>query len=111
MKAFLTVLSIVGVAVAAHAAMAAPGLSMAKLAPQLLPLPAEACAALVSKTSASDGVPFRRLDQLPQGVVEHAVLRSVEGCPVREVSYGGRTYYVGPSIPRRELVKPIADAR
>ena len=55
------------------------------------------CAKLIEKTIAPDGVPFRKLNELPPGVLEHAVLRSVNGCPVREVVYNHQTYYVGPS--------------
>jgi hypothetical protein len=59
-----------------------------------------ACARLGTLTVAPDGVPFRKLNELPPGLLEHAVWRRVAGCPVREVVYRGQTYYVGPSIPR-----------
>ena len=62
------------------------------------PSPAVACAKLLDKTVAPDGVPFRKLNELPPGLLEHAVLRSVNGCPVRELVYGGQAYYVGPAI-------------
>jgi hypothetical protein len=58
-----------------------------------------ACAKLLTQTVAPDGTPFRRLDQLPPKVEEHAVWRTVGGCPVREVVWEGQTYYVGWSNP------------
>lgn len=58
-----------------------------------------ACAKLLTQTAAPDGTPFRRLDQLPPKVEEHAVWRTVSGCPVREVVWEGQTYYVGSSNP------------
>ena len=61
--------------------------------------PTPACAKLLTQTAAPDGTPFRRLDQLPPKVEEHAVWRTVNGCPVREVVWEGQTYYVGSSNP------------
>jgi hypothetical protein len=58
-----------------------------------------ACAKLLTQTAAPDGTPFRRLDQLPPEVQEHAVWRTVGGCPVREVVWEGQTYYVGATNP------------
>jgi hypothetical protein len=58
-----------------------------------------ACAKLLTQTAAPDGTPFRRLDQLPPAVEEHAVWRTVGGCPVREVVWDGQVYYVGSSNP------------
>lgn len=63
---------------------------------------ARACERMSTQTVAPNGVPFRKLGDLPWGVLEHAVWRKVEGCPVREVVYKGQTYYVGPSIPKLE---------
>ena len=108
MRAFLSALSIAAGAVVAHAALS-PTIA-ATTRPGLLPLPAAACAALLSQTVAPDGAPLRRLDQLPSGLVEHAVLRSVNGCPVREVRYQGRTFYVGPSIPEMKPATPEGQA-
>ena len=51
------------------------------------------------RVSDQRGTEFKRLDQLPQGLLEHAVLRSISGCPVREVVYQGRTYWVEPAPP------------
>jgi hypothetical protein len=68
---------------------------------------ARACQALEQKTAQDGaGAQFRRLDQLPPGLLEHAVLRTIAGCPVREVRYQGRTYYLQPSIPRMEPLGP-----
>ena len=58
-----------------------------------------ACAKLLTQTLAPDGTPFRRLDQLPPKIEEHAVWRTVSGCPVREVVWQGQAYYVGSSNP------------
>jgi hypothetical protein len=56
---------------------------------------ASACSRLSNQTVAPDGVRlFKRLDQLPKGVLEHAVWRTVGGCPVREIVFEGQTYYV-----------------
>ncbi|HEY4031424.1 MAG TPA: hypothetical protein VGM25_13830 [Caulobacteraceae bacterium] len=61
-----------------------------------------ACATLATQTVGPDGVPFKKLNELPWGVLEHAVWRTVGGCPVREVIWRNHPYYVGPSIPRLE---------
>ena len=61
----------------------------------------KACAALAQLTVAPDGTPMLyKLTELPPGITEHAVWRTVEGCPVREVVYKGRAYYMGSSIPK-----------
>lgn len=54
----------------------------------------EACNKLAIQTVAPDGVPLRKLGDLPGAIMEHAVLRTVAGCPVAEVVYKGQTYYV-----------------
>lgn len=72
------------------------GLLTAPVAP---PEPPAACAKLETRTVAPDGTPFRKLNELPPGVIEHAVWRKVEGCPVREVVWRGQTYYVGSAEP------------
>jgi hypothetical protein len=69
-----------------------------------------ACAKLLSQTVAPDGTPFRRLDQLPDKIEEHAVWRTVSGCPVREVVWQGQTYYVGSSNPVLDS-SPLTGAR
>ena len=61
-----------------------------------------ACQRLTQLTVARDGTPFRKLNELPPGLVEHAVLRTVDGCPVREVHYDNQTYYLYPAIGRLE---------
>ena len=89
MKALLLAVLASGVA---SSAMAAPEVMGP---PQPVgPQPPEACAALETRTVAPDGVPlFKRLDQLPEAVREHAVWRTVAGCPVREFRYEGQTWY------------------
>jgi hypothetical protein len=85
---------------AALAAFAAP--AYAGLDPRILPTNPQAgllttpqiCARLIQQTADDGRAKFKRLDQLPWGLIEHAVLRSVGGCPVREVVYQGQTYWV-----------------
>ena len=73
------------------------------------PAPVAACAKFATQTVAPDGVPFyRRLDRLPWGVLEHAVLRTVGGCPVREIVMGGETYYLAAGTPQIERLDPAA---
>jgi len=68
-----------------------------------------ACAKLDSQTVAPDGVPMlKRLDQLPRAALEHAVWRTVGGCPVREIVFGGQTWYVTSANPRLERLDPVA---
>jgi hypothetical protein len=62
--------------------------------PLAQPEPPVACARLETQTVAPNGVPFRKLNELPRAAVEHAVWRTVEGCPVREVVWQGQTYYL-----------------
>ncbi len=63
----------------------------------------EACAKLGLQTVAPDGTPMlRKLGDLPWGLVEHAVWRTVAGCPVREIVWNGQTYYLDSSGPRLE---------
>src|SRR6516164_3807520 len=58
-------------------------------------LAASACAKLNTQTVAPDGVRiFKKLNELPWGVMEHAVWRTVSGCPVREIVFDGQTYYL-----------------
>ncbi len=70
-----------------------------------------ACAKLDSQAVAPDGVRIlKRLDQLPWGLIEHAVWRTVAGCPVREIVFGGQTYYMTSANPRVERLDPVARA-
>jgi hypothetical protein len=71
--------------------------------------PPAACARLETQTVAPDGVRiFKKLNELPWGVMEHAVWRTVSGCPVREIVFGGQTYYVASASPRVERLDPVA---
>jgi hypothetical protein len=74
----------------------------------LAPNPLQACAKLAEKTVAPDGVPLKKLGELPPGLLEHAVLRTVNGCPVREIVFAGQTYYLQGSSPQIERVDPVA---
>jgi hypothetical protein len=95
----------------AGAAMADAPISRIHPNRTLGPDPTAACAKLTTQTVAPDGVKFfRRLDQLPWGVLEHAVLRTVAGCPVREIVYEGQTWYVASGSPQIERLDPAARA-
>ena len=68
------------------------------------------CAKLGAQAVAPDGVRmFRRLDQLPNGVLEHAVWRTVGGCPVREIVFEGQTYYLAAANPQLERLDPATN--
>jgi hypothetical protein len=70
-------------------------------------LAAGACAKLDTQTVAPDGVRiFKKLNELPWGVMEHAVWRTVSGCPVREIVFRGETYYLAAGTPRVERLNP-----
>lgn len=72
-------------------------------APFIQPPKVNLCGKLGAQATAPDGVKmFRRLDQLPRGVMEHAVWRTVAGCPVREIVFDGETYYVTSADPKLE---------
>jgi hypothetical protein len=71
------------------------------------PNPLAACAKLAEKTVAPDGVPLKKLGELPPGLLEHAELRSVNGSPVREIVFAGQTYYLQGSAPQIERVDPV----
>ena len=87
--------------------VALPGLTRLPPGSFIQPLSANTCAKLGAQAVAPDGVRmFKRLDQLPWGVLEHAVWRTVGGCPVREIVYGGETYYVASANPRLERLDP-----
>jgi hypothetical protein len=76
-----------------------------QVAPKLRTLgpdPTAACAKLSTQTVAPDGLPLRKLGDLPGAIMEHAVWRTIAGCPVREIVYYGQTYYVQGANPRLE---------
>ncbi len=51
------------------------------------------CDQTLSKTLGPDGLPLKKLGDLPRALEQHAVLRMVRGCPVLEVVYEGQIYY------------------
>ena len=59
----------------------------------------KACLALEREVAQQGWVKLKRLNELPPALLEHAVLRLVDGCPVREVVYRGQVYYVDPTAP------------
>ena len=71
----------------------------------------EACRQLPTHVGQlGSAIVLQRLDQLPWGHLEHAVMRTVFGCPVAEVVAGGQVYYV-PSTIRRSLLDPAIGNR
>jgi len=70
------------------------------------------CGKLNQQAVAPDGTPmFRRLDKLPWGVLEHAVWRTVGGCPVREIVFNGQTYYLSSGNAQIERLDPAVGAQ
>jgi hypothetical protein len=49
------------------------------------------------QTLGPNGSALKKLGDLPPGLLEHAVVRIVNGCPVREIVYAGQTYYLDAS--------------
>jgi hypothetical protein len=87
----------------------APDLHFAFSATRTLgPDPTAACARLANQTVAPDGVPLKKLGELPPALLEHAVWRRVGGCPVREIVFGGQTYYLQGSGPKVVRLDPDA---
>lgn len=52
------------------------------------------CTRALANALGPDGLPLKKLGELPPAVEEHAVNRIVNGCPVREIVYAGQTYYL-----------------
>lgn len=71
-------------------------------------LPQRDCSDFQVKTAWSNGGKATKLADLPPGLMEHAVLRSIHGCPVREIVYAGGTYYLGVPDSGIEPVAPAA---
>ena len=76
----------------------APTFKFRTLGPQL---PATCVSGAVT-TLGPNGAPIMKLNELPPGVLEHAVWRMVNGCPVREVLFAGQTYYIEGASPQLE---------
>jgi hypothetical protein len=75
-------------------------------------LTAVRCQMTAQKADYEGSAQFKNLDELPWGLIEHAVLRSVDGCPVREVVYQGQTYWVRPAAAGTiERVQPLTGQR
>jgi hypothetical protein len=53
---------------------------------------------------------LKKLGDLPPGLLEHAVNRLVNGCPVREIVMGGQTYYLVMPVATLDRVDPTAYA-
>lgn len=57
------------------------------------------------KVLTPDGL--KKLGDLPPGLLEHAVNRLVNGCPVREIVFGGQTYYLDMPVAKLERADPV----
>jgi hypothetical protein len=66
------------------------------------------CQKQAVQTAGPDHAPLKKLGELPPGLLEHAIDRVVDGCPVREIVDGGRTYYLDMASPTVERVDPAA---
>ena len=64
------------------------------------------CNRPVTKAVGPAGAPVRKLGDLPPGLEEHAVVRLVNGCPVREIVSGGRTYYLDMPVATLDRIDP-----
>jgi hypothetical protein len=78
---------------------APPGVSAQTYVLKSLPA---ACASQTTKTVGPDGARLWKLTELPPALQEHAVWRTVNGCPVREIVYAGQTYYIEGGEPQIE---------
>jgi hypothetical protein len=86
----------------------APAIQLLK--PDLLKdLKGRDCSEFAVKTAGPNGGKAQKLADLPPGLMEHAVLRSIHGCPVREIMFAGGTYYLGVPDTGIEPVAPAAD--
>lgn len=66
------------------------------------------CQKKAVQTAGPSHAPLKKLGDLPPALLEHAVNRLVNGCPVREIFGGGRTYYLDMNTPTVERIDPIA---
>jgi hypothetical protein len=66
------------------------------------------CQKSAVKTLGPAGSAVQKLGDLPPGVEEHAVLRIVNGCPVREIVYAGQTYWLDVQPGQLERLDPAA---
>ena len=77
--------------------------------PQLqMQLQGVACGKRATQTLGPNGAPITKLGDLPPALEEHAVLRTIHGCPVREIVSGGRTYYLDAPTGGLERLNPTA---
>ena len=66
------------------------------------------CGRSATQTLGPNGAPITKLGDLPPALEEHAVLRIINGCPVREIVYAGRTYYLDAPTGGLERLNPTA---
>jgi hypothetical protein len=103
-----TAMNVLPVLLIAAASGAPSGASGPPLAPPPLlhPPVALACAHLANRTAGPHGAPFRRLGDLPPAQLEHAILRSIGGCPVREIVLPGGVRYIPDGNPSVRKASP-----
>ncbi len=113
-----TILIALGLAAAALPAVAAPPSNAPSgLVVTFMPKGGEenavrtACESLLSRTSTIGSIQLKRLGDLPPGRLEHAVLRTIGGCPVAEVVWQGQTYYVPSILPSQNMPVDRSPAR
>jgi hypothetical protein len=54
---------------------------------------------------------LKKLGDLPPALLEHAVNRLIDGCPVREIVFGGQTYYLNMPVAKLEHTDPVVFRR
>ena len=84
---------------------------IAKLSPESrrrLAFAGKLCQRRAVQTAGPDHGQLKKLGELPPGLLEHAVNRLVNGCPVREIVYGRRTYYLDTASPAMERIDPVS---
>ena len=88
-------------------AMPPPG-SLSKLEHDKLAFEGKLCVRPPVKTSGPGNSKVQKLGDLPPGLLEHAVNRLVNGCPVREIVSGGGVYYLDAPTGGLERADPVA---
>jgi len=81
---------------------------LSPLSRQQLAFAGKLCQKRAVQTAGPDYAPLKKLGDLPPGLLEHAINRLVNGCPVREIMAGGGTYYLDMASPTVERVDPAA---
>jgi hypothetical protein len=88
-------------------AMPPPG-SLSRQERDRLAFEGKLCQRKTVQTLGPDHSTLKKLGELPPGLLEHAVNRIVDGCPVREIVSDGGTYYLDVAGPTLERLDPVA---